>query len=118
MVIKVLQSVGVGILICLAFGFILGLIGITSPMVVTVALLLLTYLSAGFVAGSHPSNPYLAAGLSGSLLVFFNQGFVILFLAPEAANNPLGLMIAFFVGVVLSLIGGLLGSLVFRRKLV
>ena len=108
--IKILQSVGVGLFLALTIGFFLGLIGITSPGVVTTVILIVTYFVSGIVAGQHPKHPYLTAGISGTVLVGINQAFTIGLISPEMAN-PAILLYALLIGWVLSLIGSLMGRL-------
>lgn len=100
--IKILQSVGAGLFLALTVGFLLGLVGITSPRFVTVVILIVTYFVSGIVAGQHPEHPYLTAGISGTILVGINQAVTIGIVAPGSAELVI-LLYALLNGWVLSL---------------
>lgn len=111
--IKILQSVGAGLFLALTVGFLLGLVGITSPRFVTVVILIVTYFVSGIVAGQHPEHPYLTAGISGTILVGINQAVTIGIVAPGSAELVI-LLYALLNGWVLSLCGSVVGRLLSR----
>ncbi|OYD06145.1 hypothetical protein [Paludifilum halophilum] len=112
MIIKILQGLGVGTVLSLTLGYLSGLLGMESPLLVTILLLLGTYLGGGLVAGVGSSHPFLTAGLCGVILTVINQGFTILFMASPSTYHPVGILFGLFVGLVISLIGGFLGSII------
>lgn len=112
--IKILQSIGLGLFLSLTVGFILGMVGITSPEIVTVLILIVTYFVSGIIAGQHPEHPYLVAGISGTILVVINQTLTVLFVSSGSANLIVQLY-ALLIGLVLSLAGGLIGRWVSKK---
>lgn len=113
LLIRILQGVGVGMLVSLLTGFILGIGEFNlSPAAIIIVLLLFTYLTTGFVAARANEHPYLGAGIAGFLLFVLNQVFTMFFIAPQGADD---FVIGLLTALVLTLCGAVPGHLLSKR---